>query len=125
MKPNQFRKKPQDMSICESGVKSNVKSSDVTIKIASEHPLIQLCNALDWQKLSEMVLPDLKKSTKKGQWWIGRKLKLRIHLAIYLLQQLLIKQIAKLNTMQKIMPLIKYFVVNLLSINGMCQIIRK
>jgi transposase, IS5 family len=77
-----------DMSICDSGVESNVRSSIVSIKITSEHPLIQLCNALNWQKLSEMVLPDLKASTKKGQWWLGRKLRLRIHLAIYLLQQL-------------------------------------
>lgn len=76
------------MSICESGVKSNVKSGDVRIKIATDHPLIQLCNGLDWQKLTLMVLPDLKQSTKKGQWWLGRKLKLRIHLAIYWLQQL-------------------------------------
>jgi hypothetical protein len=76
------------MSICESGVKSNVKSSIVSIKIVDSHPLIQLCNALNWQKLTELVLPDLKASTKKGQWWLGRKLKLRIHLAIYLLQQL-------------------------------------
>ncbi|MFO1259153.1 MAG: transposase [Gammaproteobacteria bacterium] len=88
MKPKQFRRKPQDMSICESGVESNVKPSIVAIKITSAHPLIQLCNAPDWQQLTEMVLPDLKKSTKKGQWWLGRKLKLRIHLAIYLLQQL-------------------------------------
>ena len=26
--------------------------------------------------------------TDKGQWWLGRKLKLRIHLGVYLLQQL-------------------------------------
>ena len=36
----------------------------------------------------DLVLPDLKKTTKHGKWWLGRKLKLRIHLGLYLLQQL-------------------------------------
>lgn len=34
-------------------------------------------------------LPDLKNSTTKLKWWLGRKLCLRTHLGVYLLQQLL------------------------------------
>nr|WP_083821351.1 transposase [Legionella drancourtii] len=37
--------------------------------------------------LVETILPDLKK-TKGGYWWLGRKLRVRIHLGVYLLQQL-------------------------------------
>ena len=35
-----------------------------------------------------MVLPDLKRTTSKGKWWLGRQLKLRIHLGALLLQWL-------------------------------------
>lgn len=76
------------MSICESGTKSNVQASSVLIKIPPNHPLILLCQKLDWQKISSIVQPDLKKTTKNGKWWLGRKLKLRTHLGVYLLQQL-------------------------------------
>jgi transposase, IS5 family len=82
------QKEPQDMSICESGMESNAQASTVSVKISPNHPLICLCEKLDWQKISSIVLPDLKKTTKNGKWWLGRKLKLRIHLGVYLLQQL-------------------------------------
>src|SRR3989442_9507982 len=35
-----------------------------------------------------MVLPDLKRTTVKGQWWLGRKLAVRIHHGAFLLQWL-------------------------------------
>jgi len=44
---------------------------------------------LNWEELGDMILPDLKKSTSRRQWWLGRKLKLRSHLGVFLLQQLL------------------------------------
>jgi hypothetical protein len=31
---------------------------------------------------------DLKKTTKKGCWWTGRKIQIRVHLAAYFLQKL-------------------------------------
>ncbi len=37
--------------------------------------------------LADIILPDLKK-TPTGKWWLGRKLQLRIHLGVYLLQLL-------------------------------------
>jgi len=43
---------------------------------------------LPWTDLAEIVLPDLQSSTVKGKWWMGRPLRLRVHLGVYLLQQL-------------------------------------
>jgi len=75
------------MSICQSGVNRKVQSGSVLIDITDQHPLIRLAHVLPWEVLVDTVLPDLKK-TKKGFWWLGRKLKVRIHLGVYLLQQL-------------------------------------
>ncbi len=74
------------MSIDQSGFEQVIaKSMDVEIK--TQHPLIQLANVLPWENMIEMVMPDLK-VTKKACWWMGRPLRLRIHLGAYLLQQL-------------------------------------
>ena len=35
-----------------------------------------------------IVIADLKKTTAKGKWWLGRKICVRLHLAAYLLQKL-------------------------------------
>jgi hypothetical protein len=40
-----------------------------------------LANALDWQYIAELALPDLPQ-TAKGAWWRGRKLQLRIPLSV-------------------------------------------
>lgn len=61
----------------------------VIVEVSPNHPLLKLMNALDWDELAQIILPDLKKSTHKLKWWLGRKLKIRIHLGVFLLQQLL------------------------------------
>jgi len=76
------------MSICDSGMKNKVFGAFVTTKVDDRHPLVKLSNFICWATLFELVLPDLKASTKCGKWWLGRKLKVRIHLAIYILQQM-------------------------------------
>lgn len=38
--------------------------------------------------MTALVLPELQATTAKGKWWLGRALKLRVHLGAYLLQQL-------------------------------------
>jgi len=77
------------MSIDDSGLESKQEcGAIVDIKISSNHPLLCLSNALPWEELSELVSPDLKATTKKGFWWLGRPLRLRIHLGAYILQQL-------------------------------------
>ena len=75
------------MSICQSGVVCKVQAGKVLVNVTDQHPLIRLCQSLPWQTLVDTILPDLQK-TKKGCWWLGRKLKVRTHLGVYLLQQL-------------------------------------
>ena len=66
-----------------------LKAQKIMVEVSPTHPLIKLMNALDWVDLEKLILPDLKKSTSKLKWWLGRKLKVRIHLGVFLLQQLL------------------------------------
>ena len=66
-----------------------LKAQKIMVEVSPTHPLIKLMNALDWAELEKLILPDLKKSTSKLKWWLGRKLKVRIHLGVFLLQQLL------------------------------------
>ena len=76
------------MAIDMSGqdVLPNVES--FTIKILESHPLLLLAQCLPWATLMESVAGDLKKTTAKGKWWMGRKIIVRLHLAVYLLQKL-------------------------------------
>lgn len=75
------------MSFDLHGFDKEVDSSKVSIKITSHHPLLKLAKALPWETLLDIVLPDLKR-TEKRLWWRGRPLRVRIHLGIYLLQQM-------------------------------------
>jgi transposase, IS5 family len=76
------------MSLCFSGLETPCCGHPVTIAVSPTHPLIPLAQVIPWQALAAMVLPDLKRTTAKGQWWLGRKLRLRIHLGALLLQWL-------------------------------------
>jgi hypothetical protein len=75
------------MSICQSGIDVTIAAGKVLVNVAEQHPLMQLGRALPWRELSELILPDLKR-TSAGHWWVGRKLKVRIHLGVYCLQQI-------------------------------------
>ena len=78
------------MSLCSSGLSGKwLKTQKIMVEVSSEHPLLKLMNALDWEGLYDVVLPDLKRSTGRLKWWLGRKLKVRTHLGVLLLQQLL------------------------------------
>lgn len=76
------------MSICHVGMNQKVIGKPVNIAIKSDHPLIRLANALVWEEIADLVMADLQTTTAKQKWWIGRPLRLRIHLGIYILQQL-------------------------------------
>lgn len=76
------------MSICCSGLDAPCRVHPVTIDVSPTHPLIQLALVIPWHALAAMVLPDLQHTTARGKWWLGRKLKLRIHLGAFLLQWL-------------------------------------
>jgi IS5 family transposase len=75
------------MSICFSGLDTPCCVHPVTIDVSPAHPLIQLAQVIPWPALADMVLPDLKRTTAQGKWWLGRKLRLRIHLGALLLQR--------------------------------------
>jgi IS5 family transposase len=75
------------MSICYSGLDRKTQSALIFINVTQQHPLVQLAQTIQWQELANLVTADLQK-TPAGKWWLGRKLKLRIHLGVYLLQQL-------------------------------------
>jgi IS5 family transposase len=76
------------MSLNISGGDSLVTAQVVTMVVSDQHPLIKLANALPWLALIDLILPDLKKSTAKGYWWLGRKILVRVHLAAFFLQKL-------------------------------------
>ena len=76
------------MSICFSGLDPPCSVQPVTIDVSPTHPVLQLARVIPWQALTDMVLPDLQRTTAKGKWWLGRKLMLRIHLGAFLLQWL-------------------------------------
>jgi len=76
------------MSIDPSGLDSTIEANDVVVVVSNQHPLIQLGNALPWKALADLIMPDLQSTTTKRKWWMGRPLRLRIHLGAYLLQQL-------------------------------------
>lgn len=76
------------MSICKIGLKSKVKGGIISIDVSDHHKLIKLANTIPWESLYELISPDLKSSTAKLKWWLGRKLNVRIHLGVYILQQL-------------------------------------
>ena len=76
------------MSLCFSGLHTPCRAYPVTIEVSPNHPLMQLALVIPWQELAEMVLPDLQRTTVKGKWWRGRKLRLRLHLGALLLQWL-------------------------------------
>lgn len=75
------------MSICESGIDEKIQAKKVLMDITEQHPLIRLGQSLPWRELFELILEDLKK-THKNTWWLGRKLKIRMHLGVYFLQQI-------------------------------------
>jgi transposase, IS5 family len=76
------------MSIGFSGLDTPCCVQPVTIDVSPTHPLLQLAQVIPWQVLADMILPDLKRTTAKGKWWLGRQLTLRIHLGAFLLQWL-------------------------------------
>lgn len=76
------------MSICDSGLKNKVRGANLLISVPEKHPLVLLANSLPWEQMYNLISPDLQSTTKLKQWWLGRKLKVRVHLGAYILQQM-------------------------------------
>lgn len=68
---------------------AKTKSICVCLTPSESHPLIKLAAVLPWEEMASIVLPDLQETTVKKMLNIGRKLKLRVHLGTYLLQQMI------------------------------------
>jgi transposase, IS5 family len=75
------------MSLDVSGFDQEVRGGEVVIKVGDDHRLVLLSQHLPWEALLELVVPDLER-TERGCYWLGRPLRVRIHLGVYLLQQL-------------------------------------
>lgn len=76
------------MSLCERGLEEKLKDTEVTMTVSSRDPMAALANALAWPRIAALAIPDLKR-TAKGCWYLGRRLSLRSHLAVMILQTLL------------------------------------
>lgn len=76
------------MSLCQDGLDVPVTSTTVQVVVDASEELLQLANRLEWPQLAERALPDLQQ-TAKGCWWRGRKLQVRTHLGVLVLQSLL------------------------------------
>jgi len=73
------------MSIDYRGLEAQAKSGNVSISIPVNNPLVRVANSLPWRDLANTVETDIR-TTTKGFWWVGRRLSLRVHLAIFILQ---------------------------------------
>ena len=76
------------MSICDNGMGCKVIAKEIRVKVSESHPLILLALALPWRVMYELILDDLKTWKPGLKWWLGRKLKVRIHLGAYILQKM-------------------------------------
>lgn len=76
------------MSLCHQGLDVKLTDTAVTVAVSASEPLLALANALDWCRIAHLAIPDLKRTTK-GCWYLGRRLSLRSHLAVMILQTLL------------------------------------
>lgn len=75
------------MSLDVDGFTNDVEGSDVIITVDSNHRLLKLARQLPWDEMLEAILPDLQE-TERACWWMGRPLRVRIHLGAYILQQM-------------------------------------
>lgn len=76
------------MSICDSGLSSKVFGKSIIIEVDENHRLIKLANKLPWQEMFALVCEDLRVSTLSKTLHFGRKLNVRVHLGVYLIQKM-------------------------------------
>lgn len=75
------------MSLDVDGFTNEIDGGEVNIKIDVNHRLLKLARQLPWDEMLNAILPDLQLTEKKC-WWMGRPLRVRIHLGVYILQQM-------------------------------------
>lgn len=75
------------MSLDVDGFSGEIESKEVVIHVSKDHRLLKLARNLPWEEMLQTIIPDLKR-TERCCWWMGRPLRVRIHLGVYLLQQM-------------------------------------
>ena len=50
------------MSLNLEGFENKIEGATLVLTIANTHPLLKLANALPWETLLELILPDLKET---------------------------------------------------------------
>lgn len=96
------------MSLYKVGLDAKLKRTAITTTISPTEPFIQLANMLNWSYMSKIAEPDLQE-TANGFWWLGRRLYLRIHLGILVLQVLLKETDRNIEARVKQTPLYQLF----------------
>lgn len=76
------------MSLCQQGLHDKVQDMSILTNVSASDRYLRLANTLQWPALAALVMGDLKK-TARGQWQVGRRLWLRTHLAVMILQRIL------------------------------------
>jgi len=96
------------MSLCHQGLDVKLEDTAVTTVVSITEPMVTLANALEWPRIAGLAIPDLKR-TAKGCWYLGRRLSLRSHLAVMILQSLLKETDRGIEQRIKQTPLLQVF----------------
>lgn len=108
------------MSFNLNALGEQLQDVSITLMVSTKEPLIQLANLIDWQRVAHIAEADLQK-TKKRLWWLGRKLNLRSHLAVMILQVLLKTTDRGIETQIRRSPIYQVFCGNSIVVNWHCQ----
>lgn len=73
------------MSLCFDGRDGQIAPNTVNIQVTSDNALIRLGQKIPWGSVMDLVTTDLKK-TRQGLWHLGRRLHIRLHVSVFLLQ---------------------------------------
>ncbi|MHB1954147.1 MAG: transposase [Sulfobacillus sp.] len=96
------------MSLCHQGLDVKLEDTAVTTVVSVAEPLVALANTLEWPRIAALAIPDLKR-TAKGCWYLGRRLSLRSHLAVMILQSLLKETDRGIESRIKQTPVLQVF----------------
>ncbi len=96
------------MSLCHQGLDVKLEDTAVTTVVSVAEPLVALANTLEWPRIAALAIPDLKR-TAQGCWYLGRRLSLRSHLAVMILQSLLKETDRGIESRIKQTPVLQVF----------------
>ncbi len=97
------------MALCQAGLTQMIESGSVVTHISKNHPLIKLANSLPWEKIYGIISLDLIRSLPSLNPFQGRRLWIRIHLGVYILQSIFKWSDRQTELYIKICPLFQMF----------------